>query len=265
MNRLHRELLRLYVPQAPGAVETEPDEASLIDPEGRVRALVLALARPADWRALARVWQGVQADLALPAPAIAVSGDDSCQLWFSLATPVPAAQALGFVEALRRRYLADIPAHRVVLMPALVAGPPPRVRHARLVPARQAGSGHWSAFVAQDLAPAFADEPWLDLPPNPEGQANLLARLTSLSMADLEQAQQRLIAAEVPVQPPPADRPAASAAASAAAAGGLVSGGPTATDAGQQARRFLLDVMHNDAVALGLRIDAAKALLPGRG
>lgn len=261
MNRLHRELLRLYVPQAPGGPDTEPDDASLIDPDGRVRAMVLALARPADWRALARVWQGVQADLALPAPAIAVSGDDSCQLWFSLATPVLAAQALAFVDALRLRYLADIPAHRVVLMPTLAAGPPLQVRHARLVPARQAGSGQWSAFVAQDLAPAFADEPWLDLPPNPEGQANLLARLTSLSMADFELAQQRLIAANAPAQP----APAASPAASAAAAGGPVSDGPTAADAGQQARRFLLDVMHNDAVALGLRIEAAKALLPGRG
>jgi hypothetical protein len=36
--------------------------------------MVLELARPAEWPPLARVWQAVQAELGLPAPAIAVSG-----------------------------------------------------------------------------------------------------------------------------------------------------------------------------------------------
>ena len=34
---------------------------------GQVRALVLALARPADWEVLGRVWKGVQDELGWPA------------------------------------------------------------------------------------------------------------------------------------------------------------------------------------------------------
>ena len=54
--------------------------------------MVLELTGPADWDVLSAVWRGVQADLELPAPAIAVSGTDGLQLWFSLEAPVPAAQ-----------------------------------------------------------------------------------------------------------------------------------------------------------------------------
>jgi hypothetical protein len=55
MNTLQAELNRLYL-----------EESSLIAPDGRVRALVLDLARPADWNVLSAVWQGVQTDLPLP-------------------------------------------------------------------------------------------------------------------------------------------------------------------------------------------------------
>jgi hypothetical protein len=104
MNRLDTELHRLYpAPAAPG----------------QVRAMVLELARPASWEALSRVWQGVQAELELPAPAIAVSGVDGYQLWFSLAHAVPAAEAANFLEQLRRRYLADIAPERLALHPWL--------------------------------------------------------------------------------------------------------------------------------------------------
>ena len=79
--RLAREFQRLYGPaDAPAAAAGNA-----------VRALVLDVARPADWRPLAAVWQGVQADLGLPAPAIVANGSDGLQLWFSLAQPVPAA------------------------------------------------------------------------------------------------------------------------------------------------------------------------------
>ena len=73
MNRLQAEQQRLYLSHDSGP-----------------RALMLALAQPGSWAGLAKVWQGVQADLELPAPAIAVSGTDSYQLWFSLAQPVAA-------------------------------------------------------------------------------------------------------------------------------------------------------------------------------
>ena len=38
-------------------------------------------------------------------------------------------------------------------------------------------------FVAPDLAALFADEPWLDLPPSSDAQADLLARLLARSRA----------------------------------------------------------------------------------
>lgn len=79
MNPLQTELQRLYSA-----------------PEGVVRALVLELARPADWGLLSPVWRGLQTDLALPAPAVMVSGVDGYQLWLSLAEPVPWRRRQGF-------------------------------------------------------------------------------------------------------------------------------------------------------------------------
>ena len=77
MNRLDTEHQRLFA--------SDPDATA----EGRLRHLVLALSGPADWAPLSAVWRGVQADLDLPAPAIAVNGVDAFELWFSLADPVP--------------------------------------------------------------------------------------------------------------------------------------------------------------------------------
>src|SRR5687767_1704576 len=94
MNRLQAELQRLY-----------------LQPAGR--ALLLEVAGPASWEALSRVWQGVQADLELPAPAIAVPGTGSHQLWFSLREPVPEARAIAFLGGLRRRYLGGVAPERI--------------------------------------------------------------------------------------------------------------------------------------------------------
>ena len=68
MTRLRQEQRRLYAPAGPAGA----DDFALIDDQGRVRALVIELRRPADWSAASRLWQGVQADLKWPAPAIAV-------------------------------------------------------------------------------------------------------------------------------------------------------------------------------------------------
>ena len=240
MNRLQQELQRLYGPRADAGLGPDLDARGLFDAQGRARAMVLELARPADWAALSAVWGGVQADLGLPAPAIAVNGSDGCQLWLSLLEPVSVPQAGAFLDALRRRYLGDIAPVRVAMLPALAEASDRTPRHARPVPAAQADSGLWSAFVASDLVPMFADEPWLDMPPNPDGQAQLLAPLKSIPPAAFELALQRL----EPAAPRPASNPAAQAAASL------------------DPKRFLLDVMNNDSLDLALRIEAAKALLP---
>ena len=244
MNRLQRELKRLYGPQADARLDLDLDARGPVDVQGRVRAMVLELARPADWAALSAVWGGVQADLALPAPAIAVNGTDGCQLWFSLLEPVPVPQAAAFLDALRRRYLGDIAPARVTMLPALGAAPARLPLHAWQVPALQADSGLWSAYVASDLVTMFADEPGLDVSPTPDGQAQLLAPLKSISPAEFELALQRLRPAAVPAAPGMASNAAGQAAASL------------------DPRRFLLDVMNNDSLDLALRIEAAKALLP---
>ena len=251
MNRLQSEWRRLYLPHS--AIDTDTDVAAsrLIDAEGRVRAMVLELARPASWDALSTVWRGVQADLELPAPAIAVSGTEGFQLWFSLAEPLPFARAHAFLESLRARFLPDIAAKRVGLLPEVNAATPHQALHARRVPAEQAQTGRWSAFVAPDLASVFADTPWLDIEPGNEGQADLLSRLESIKPSAFEAAWQQLKQAVSPT-PEPANtdahhlhtRPAAS------------------TTGSVNAKRFLLQVMNDDTVALALRIEAAKAMLP---
>lgn len=261
MNRLQSEVHRLYLPPAPGGPGPDSRPSEWVDAAGRVRAMVLQLARPADWAALSRVWQGVQGDLALPAPAIAVSGQDAYQLWFSWLEPVAAAQARAFLESLRVRYLGDVQAARVSLMPGADAPSPQHGLQAEAVPALQPATGVWSAFVAPDLAPLFADEPWLVMPPNLDGQAGLLSGLQSMQPADFERALERLRPAPVPV---PVPGPPAPEAVPATAADR-----PDARWARQgewlDPRRFLLEVMNDGAVALALRIDAAKALLHRAG
>ena len=258
---------------------------SLVTPGGRVRALVLELGRPADWDALLAVWQGVQADLALPAPAIAVSGTDAYQLWFSVAQAVPVAQAAAFLEGLRLRLLADVAPHRIGMLPAPVPAPasvpaanaPPAPRSlppALRVPVQQP-NGHWSAFVTADLARIFADEPWLDLPPNELAQADLLSRMVSIPLADFERACAQLRpnppapapAAHTPtpdLHPQAAETAQAPAAPHGSSATGFTHSTAPTTAGGPWAdpRDFLLHVMNDTSVDMRLRIEAARALLP---
>ena len=243
MNRLQSELHRLYLPRSPAQAETDAQPSALIDPLHKVRAMVMELARPPSWELLSRVWQGVQGELELPAPAIAVSGVDGLQLWFSLAEPIMASQAHAFLESLRMRFLPDIDPRRVRLMPAADASALQPERHAMLVPALQAQTGNWSAFVAADLAPVFADTPWLDIAPNEEGQATLLRSLKVMKPAMFEDALKRLepitTSADAPRMHPQ----------------------PVTATADEDPKCFLLRVMNDDTVALALRIEAAKALL----
>ena len=161
MNRLDTEHQRLFA--------SDPDATA----EGRLRHLVLALSGPADWAPLSAVWRGVQADLDLPAPAIAVNGVDAFELWFSLADPVPIHTAAAFLDGLCDRYLGDVAPARRRCWPS--SDPGLQVEPAR-VPQLQAETGRWSAFVAPDLAAVFGDDPSLDIPPGDEAQADLLSR-----------------------------------------------------------------------------------------
>lgn len=251
MTRLHDELDRLFHPPA-----TDPAVGTgLFDADGRTRALVLAIGAPPAWAPLAAVWSGVQVELGWPAPAIAVDGQDALQLWFPLAAPVDAGTAQAVLDALRRRFLADVPAARVRLLPDAATGGSPR--HAAPVPAAQPGGDRWSAFVAPDLAPLFADTPWLDLPPGDAAQARILAGIGCVTPAQVDA-----------VLRPPAPSTPASAEAEADAVADAPAGAADPSPAFDVAdtadpRAFLLAVMRDPRVPLALRVQAAVALLPG--
>lgn len=259
LNRLQAEFQRLYLTPSPDASGAGTGPADLIDAQGGgSRALVLELAQPADWEWLSKVWRGVQADLDLPAPAIAVSGTDGMQLWFSLGEPVSVAQAQAFLDALRCRYLPEVARQRVRLLPmADLAGASAASVHAPRVPALQPSTGNWSAFVAPDLAPLFTETPWLDVPPGDDGQAQLLSRLDSIMPSMFAAALQQLRAAEDPATAAPSTtgtdaRPQSTQPASQ----------PKVYGADLDPQSFLLAVMNDESAALALRIEAAKALLP---
>jgi len=270
MDHLDTELDRLFA-VAPGASPT-----TLADAAGRTRALVLEVVQPTGWDALAPLWQGVQAEFDLPAPAIAVSGTDGLQLWFSTESLVDPAQGHAFLDALRARFLAEVPPARVRLLP----DPTQPGRVPAMVPALQVNCTDWSAFVAADLAVMFSDTPWLDIEPGADGQAALLRPLKSIKPAAFDAALARLReeasragggtgtgagatagervqrAPDAPVPPPTPDdeltHPDLAAAATAAV---------SASSASDDPRRFLLRVMNDERVEMALRIEAAKALL----
>ncbi|MBI2732561.1 MAG: hypothetical protein HYX44_04400 [Aquabacterium sp.] len=248
MSRLQTEWQRLYLPTTADIAHTDWHAAPLVDERARVRAMVLELARPADWEALSTVWRGVQVDLALPAPGIAVSGLDAYQLWFSLAEALPAVEALALLDALRTRYLPEIAANRITMWPMLDASTSAGFRHASPVPAQQVNDEHWSAFVAPDLAPVFADTPWLDFPPSEHGQADLLSQLDCITPAALQHALAQL-------------RPVAQAEAAPTRPEVQAGNGANSRPASDP-KAFLLRVMNDETVPLALRIEAAKALLP---
>ena len=221
----------------------------LVGADGRVRALVVAFENAADWPHAANLYQAVQDDLDLPAPALGVAG--RYVLWFSLAQAVPAAQAIAFLAALRARYLADLPAQRVALYPADAT--PARVA---LTPERYAASGQWSAFIDPTLGSMFVDDPWLEMAPNPDKQAELLGALNSIAPAEFETALGALQSAE-PSAPAPLD--------AAPATDRVAPRRRSALNVGSDYRdpqSFLLAVMNDESASARQRIAAAKALLP---
>jgi hypothetical protein len=208
-------------------------------PDGATRSLVLDVGRPSDWDLLATVWRGAQLDLGLPAPGIAIAGENSYQLWFSLQRGCSADEAMRFLDGLRARYLSDVAAPRIR---ALTTAP--------VVPA-QVKEDQWSAFVAPDLAPVFVEATWLDIPPGGEGQADLLKVLKSISPPEWA-------AALAQLTPEPQDlAPSTGAPAVAQPAAPTFATATTFTDP----RAFLMHVMNDATVPMALRIEAAKGLL----
>lgn len=241
MNRLSAELQRLYLC---GSFPTDGSAPALLDAQGQVRALVVELAQSVAWARIASFWHQVQEDEGLPPLALAVSGGDGYQLWFSLAVPVPLAQALTVLQHLRQRYWADLAPTQLRTWPTAAQ------QHTRLVPAMQGDTGYWSAFIVPGLGSMFADEPWLEREPSPDAQADLLQALQSITPPVWQQLLQSCQAA-----------PAAISTATAPVAAVIALSGVTGAT-GLDPYQFLHRVMNDAAVPLPLRIDVAKALLP---
>jgi len=238
MDELIAELQRLYLAgptDAPAAALLSMlrgeggASIDLLGPDGTVRALVIELDSGL-WTQAAQLYEGVQSELELPAPAVSVSGGKTYGLWFSFAVAVPQSRAEAFAEVLRQRYLAEVPATRLTLHPRAPL---------QLVPAHL-GEGRWSAFIDASLGSMFVDEPWLEMAPSLHKQAELLAEHASIKPDALERALGVL--------------PAASADTAAA--------DRQAPAGHHEPVGFLLAVMNDDSVETGLRIEAAKALLP---
>jgi hypothetical protein len=111
---------------------------------------------------------------------------------------------------------------------------------------RQTAPERWSAFVAPDLVPVFAETPWLDCPPGEDGQAALLSRLQPVSTAAWARCVAAAQVTEAQVaRPTPAETEPP----------------PSVGSPADEARAFLLQVMKDPQAALGHRIEAARALL----
>ena len=240
---------------------TSPDGSSA---DARVVAWKVG-ARHSQWVSL--VWAALQADAGLPAPAIAVDGEAGWCLLVALPAGRSADEARSVLRhlitaALRQADVAvsstDADAWTFVCWPADLA---PDQATWPPVP-RQTGPDRWSAFVAPDLVPVFADTPWLDCAPGEEGQAALLSRLQPVALSTWErclaaaQAEAGLLPGHA--APAEADRPQ----------GGATVAAPTHTHTdthshtpADDARAFLLKVMNDPQVDLGHRIEAARALL----
>ena len=249
MDKLLSEIARLYflpdcIPPNEEVLRCIAGEISLKFPlvgqDKRVRAMQLHFSRSSDWSALSDLYQLIVEELELPAPAISVSGEKGFVLWFSLAEAVPLEMAEDFLRALSMKYLVSVPDEFRDYLPS-----GNRQCSASVTPALSEISGRWSAFIDPTLGSMFLDEAGLEMAPNRDRQADLLASLKSISLADFGRVVQVL----------------AEFHTLTSAKCGMET--PIKETVCSEATRFLLAIMRDDASALKHRIKAAKALLSG--
>lgn len=214
-------------------------------PGGEIRVLRVEFFKSADWPAVAALYAALQNELDLPAPAVSVSASDGFGVWLPLLEGVDAAPAMAFLDGLRQRFLDGIPDQRL----GLAAGAP-----AQRVPGPDAASGKWSAFIDPTLGSMFSEQAGLDMAPNMDRQAELLAGVAAIKAADFRRVLAGFSAPGTDpgvIQAPPL-------------------GGRTLSVSGRfdDPHSFLLAVMNDPAASPEQRIAAAQALLPyfaGRG
>ena len=220
-----------------------------------VRTMVIGFARAGDWSHVASLCQVIQGDLEWPVPALSVSPKKGFQVWLSLAEPVVPEQAEAFLNALRHKYLSEIPLSRVTLQPSAddSAGV------VALVPSYRQACQKWSAFIDPSMGSMFADELGLEMAPNLERQADMLASLKSITTRDFQRVL-RLLHADVAV--------------GVSYAEGELPPNTIERQSKSELRlsnhftdpeTFLLAVMNDSSVSIAERIHAAEALLPYLG
>ena len=234
---------------------------NLVSPAGMARVMVVSFARATDWEQVANLYQAVQDELDLPAPAVSVSGRKGYSLWFSLAEALPLAQIQAFLAALRLKNLAVIALAHLELQPDALA-------LNTLAPARHNTTGKWSAFIDPSMGSMFIVEPGLEMAPILDRQAGMLAGLKSIKTANFQSA--------LSILQTPSELDGEPAVTLAEAAAGLptkASRPPDLADGYRYSklgegntyadpRDFLLAVMNDSSVGVKQRIKAAKALLP---
>lgn len=235
------------------------DVLSLVNAEGKVRTLVVSFKRSADWPQVSALYWSVQDELHLPAPAVSVSGEGGFQLWFSLAQPVAGELVQQFFRALRSKYLAEMPEVDFAFHP----GGSLQSSAVNLVPGFQAVTQGWSAFIDPSLGEMFVNAPWLEMSPNLDRQADMLAAYESINPVDFERA-----IGELEVNNPNAQK-TDSALAETAVILHQPNQSPALShttlslgDGYADPRSFLLAVMNDPSAGGSLRVEAAKALLP---
>ena len=203
-------------------------------PVDQRQALGIRFLRATDWPAIATLCQAMQEELDLPTPVVSIDGQ-GYQLWLSLAEAVDAGQATSFLDSLCARHLADIPESRLQF--GLPDNRPP---------APLADGERWAAFIDPGMGSMFVSEPWLEMAPNRNQQADLLTAFKSIRAADLAHALSLLQPANLAQQPavPPE-------AATLPTSGTFTS-----------PKQFLLAVMNDPRASAEQRLQAAKALLP---
>ena len=188
MNKLIAELQRLFfLPGQPldGAILSSagaltPVAIYLVNDEGMARVMVVDFCRAADWPKVAELYLALQTDLDLPAPAVSVSGSQGFCLWLSLVEAAPVAQVKAFLQALRVRYLAEIPPDKLNFLPDHAAATIGAAATINLPPGLNKANGMWSAFIDPAHGANFTDEPWLEMAPPMAKQAARLAEVESI-------------------------------------------------------------------------------------
>lgn len=277
MNKLIAELQRLYFlpdqqwrnQRSNDAGHTPyPEEAAatldLVSTNDRVRTMVVGIERPSDWERMSTLFQAIQEDLELPAPAIAISGSAGFQLWLSLAEPVPLIQAHAFLMAIRLKFLTDIRQDYLKFHPTVGTSSSVAPQRLDLIPALCTTTERWSAFIDPSLGSMFAEESGLEMAPSWDGQAALLSGLKSIKVFEFERALNILhIPSETSTSLP---LPAANEPGELLNQSGQkpkrTRSKLTINSTYSDPRSFLLAVMNDPSATAGQRIKAAKALLP---